>query len=84
MVLSVVQTIWCIIFGLWAYEQYISARLGVRDCFMQLGLFTVCVDSCFLSVYTNLFLLMAQALVSRILVPGKSNFVTSSVLHPYT
>jgi hypothetical protein len=49
------------------------------DCFIQLGVYQVCDATQYLSIFSGLFLLMAQALVSRILVPGKSNFVNASV-----
>jgi hypothetical protein len=49
------------------------------DCFWNLGAYQVCDATQKLSIYSSLFLLMTQALVSRILVPGKSNFVNASV-----
>jgi hypothetical protein len=73
------QIIWCIIFGFWTYDQIVSVGTGNRDCFIELGVFPVCSANLYLSIFSNLFLLMAQALVSRILVPGKSIFVNSSV-----
>jgi hypothetical protein len=49
------------------------------DCFLDLGSYKVCNATLLLFAYSNLFLLMLQALVSRILVPGMSNFVNASV-----
>jgi hypothetical protein len=51
------------------------------DCFWHLGAYQVCDATQYLSIYSNLFLLMLQALVSRILVPGMSNFENASVRH---
>jgi hypothetical protein len=49
------------------------------DCFLQIGVYRVCEATLIVSNYGNLMLLMAQAIVSRMLVPGKSNFVSASV-----
>ena len=49
------------------------------DCFWDLGAYQVCDSSQLLSIFSSLFLLMTQALVSRILVPGMSIFVNASV-----
>jgi hypothetical protein len=49
------------------------------DCFWDIGAYHVCDATQRLSIFSSLFLLMTQALVSRILVPGKSNFVNASV-----
>ena len=49
------------------------------DCFIDLGSYKVCNATLLLFAYSNLFLLMLQALVSRILVPGMSNFLNASV-----
>jgi hypothetical protein len=49
------------------------------DCFWDIGAYQVCDATQLLSIYSSLLLLMTQALVSRILVPGKSNFVNASV-----
>lgn len=42
-------------------------------------MYDVCDNTSYLSVYSNLFLLMAQALISRVFTPGMSNFVNASV-----
>jgi hypothetical protein len=52
---------------------------GNPDCFYQFGSYDVCDATQRLSIYISLFLLMTQALISRILVPGRSNFVNASV-----
>ncbi len=53
---------------------------GNLDCFFEIGAYRLCDATQRLSIYTSLFLLMTQALVYRILVPGMSNFVNASVL----
>jgi hypothetical protein len=74
------QTIWCVIFGFWTYIELLSVARGEEDCFLQLGAFPVCMASSYLTIFSNLFLLMAQAMISRILVPGRSNYVNASIL----
>jgi hypothetical protein len=49
------------------------------DCFWDIGAYQVCDATQYISIYSSLLLLMSQALVSRIFVPGKSNFVNASV-----
>ena len=49
------------------------------DCFGQIGEFDLCNATQKLSIYSSLFLLMTQALLSRIFVPGMSTFVNASV-----
>ncbi len=49
------------------------------DCFAKIGQFRLCSAMQKIAIYTSLFLLMTQALISRILVPGMSNFVNASV-----
>jgi hypothetical protein len=39
----------------------------------------ICELTQLLSIYSSLFMLMTQALISRVLVPGMSNFVNASV-----
>ncbi len=57
---------------------------GDLDCFIDLGAYKVCDASQDLSNDLSVLLLMMQALVSRLLLPGISNFVNASVrrLHP--
>lgn len=43
----------------------------------------MCESTALLSIHSNLFLLMAQALLSRLFVPGKSNFVNASVYETF-
>jgi hypothetical protein len=49
------------------------------DCFMQLGAYTVCSETLLLSIFAQLFFIMAQALICRIFVPGVSCFLNASV-----
>ena len=49
------------------------------DCFWDVGAYQVCDATQYISIYSSMFLLMTQALVSRIFGPGKSNFVNASV-----
>jgi hypothetical protein len=49
------------------------------DCFMQLGAYTVCSETLLLSVFVQLFFIMAQALIIRIFFPGVSCFLNASV-----
>jgi hypothetical protein len=75
-----VQVCWCFITGKWALGAWHLVSVGNHvDCFLDLGSYKVCNATLLLFAYSNLFLLMLQALVSRILVPGMSNFVNASV-----
>ena len=77
---SFLQAIWCSIFGYWTFidiQQTLGGDAG--ECFFQIGSFNVCEATALLSIHSNLFWLMAQALLSRMFAPGKSNFVNSSV-----
>ena len=49
------------------------------DCFLPLGAYKICEATLLLSISTSLFMLTTQALISRVLVPGMSNFVNASV-----
>jgi hypothetical protein len=49
------------------------------DCFIELGSYQVCDATHTMSITSSLFLLYFQALISRILTPGKSSFVSASV-----
>ena len=49
------------------------------DCFIRFGTFQLCDATQDLSIYSTLFLLQAQALIIRVLVPGMSIFVNASV-----
>ncbi len=85
------QAMWCIIFAIFIYEDFLiylkstQANLNTDlDCFMSLGAYSVCTLTVYVSICGTLFLLMAQALISRLFVPGVSIFVDSSVrCHPY-
>ncbi len=52
---------------------------GDLDCFFDIGSYKLCETTLSLSIYSSLLFLMTQAFVSRILVPGMSNFVNASV-----
>ena len=65
--------------GFWAVQGLRQASTGDLDCFYQLGSFRICFASLKFSINSSLFLLMTQALLSRILVPGMSNFVNATV-----
>ena len=66
-------------FGFVAFLRFQRVSDGRLDCFIDLGAYKICDDTQRLSIYTSIFLLMFQALVSRMLSPGISNFVNASV-----
>ena len=83
--LQCLQVGWWILYGYYTfvYFQRVSAGRDL-DCFLDLGAYKICAVTQRLSNYTSVLLLMTQALVSRMIVPGISNFVNASVrrLHP--
>ena len=86
-VLQSLQVGWCIIYGFWTFvyfQRVYSGHDADLDCFLDLGSYKICDATQRLSIYTSILLLMTQALVSRMIVPGISNFVNASVrrLHP--
>jgi hypothetical protein len=78
------QATWCIIFGYAAYQQasQVLREPGEQDCFLSLGTYSMCTTATFFPIFSNLFFLMAQAFMSRLLVPGVSIFVNASVRCP--
>jgi hypothetical protein len=78
--LQSLQVGWWMMYGFFtfAYFQSVSAGLNL-DCFLDLGAYKICAVTQKLSICTSVLLLMAQALVSRMIVPGISNFVNASV-----
>jgi hypothetical protein len=67
-------------FTYWDFTEVRRVYAGEdSSCFWNLGAYQVCDSTQHISIYSSLFLLMIQALVSRILVPGMSNFVNASV-----
>jgi hypothetical protein len=85
--LQSLQVGWCIYYGLWTFADFQRVSTGRDadlDCFLNLGAYKSCDATQGLSIYTSILLLMTQALVSRMIVPGISNFVNASVrrLHP--
>jgi hypothetical protein len=86
-VLQSLQVGWWITYGYWTFERFQRVSSGLDadlDCFHDLGAYKICAVTQRLSLYTSILLLMTQALVSRMIVPGISNFVNASVrrLHP--
>ena len=75
----------CITFGTFAsqaiYIDVYSSRAEL-DCFVSIGAYSVCTETANITIYINLFILMAQAFVSRVFVPGISIFVNASVRCP--
>ena len=81
-VLQSLQVAWCILYGYWtfiSFQRVSSGRDADLDCFHDLGAYKICAVTQRLSLYTSILLLMTQALVSRMIVPGISNFVNASV-----
>ena len=72
-------------YGYFTFNNFREVSAGRDlDCFLDLGTYKICAVTQRLSTYTSILLLMTQALVSRMIVPGISNFVNASVrrLHP--
>ena len=68
------------ILGFWIFHKI--RRLSAvedPDCFIRFGAFSLCDANQYISITSTLFLLQAQALISRVLVPGMSIFVNASV-----
>ena len=87
-VLQSLQVGWSMYYGYWTFVYFQQVSSGRDDadldCFLDLGAYKICAVTQSLSLYTSILLLMTQALVSRMIVPGISNFVNASVrrLHP--
>jgi hypothetical protein len=70
------------IFGYWSIGEFRRIYAGESpDCFWNFGAYRVCESTQLLSIFSSMFLLMTQALLSHILLPGMSNFVNASVRH---
>jgi hypothetical protein len=68
-------------FGYYTFFDFRRLSAGVDpDCFINLGAYKICDLTQKLSINGSLFVLMVQALVSRMIVPGMSNFVNASVM----
>ena len=81
-VLQSLQVGWCIFYGYFtfiSFQRVYSGRDADLDCFLRLGAYKICAVTQSLSIYTSILFLMTQALVSRMIVPGISNFVNASV-----
>jgi hypothetical protein len=78
--LQSLQVAWWILYEYDAFDNFQEASAGSDlDCFHDLGSYEICAVTQRLSLYTSVLLLMTQALVSRMIVPGISNFVNASV-----
>ena len=66
------------------FQRVSAGRDADLDCFLDLGAYKICAVTQRLSIFSSVLLLMIQALVSRMIVPGVSTFVNASVrrLHP--
>jgi hypothetical protein len=74
------QVGWCILYGYHTFDNFHKISAGRDlDCFLNLGAYKICAVTQSLSIYTSVLLLTTQALVSRMIVPGISNFVNASV-----
>ncbi len=68
------------ILGFWIFQQIRWLAAGQDyECFIHFGAFQLCDSTQNLSISSTLLLLQAQALISRVLVPGMSIFVNASV-----
>jgi hypothetical protein len=79
--LNLMQATWCMAISFWLFQTFQYLSIKEIDCFLQVGAYEVCDLSFYMSIYINLFFLMFQNLVSRILVPGRSIFLNASVRH---
>ncbi len=73
------QAAWLVVFGFFILTNSQRVLAGDLGCFYELGTYRVCEATELLSIHSTLFLLMAQAMISRIFAPGVSNFVNASV-----
>ena len=62
-----------------AFQRVLAGGDANLDCFVTLKTYRFCEATQLLSISTSLFMLTTQALISRVLVPGMSNFVNASV-----
>jgi len=70
---------WSIITLYWTYKGIQLASTGDFNCFYKLGTYPICIAQQKISINSNLFFLMTQALISRLIVPGMSIFLNASV-----
>lgn len=73
------QVSWWIFYGYYTVLYILRISSGKPDCFLDVGAYKVCDVTQTLSIYSSLMMLVTQAMVSRLLVPGMSNFVNASV-----
>jgi hypothetical protein len=62
-----------------AFQLVLAGGDANLDCFITLKTYKFCDATQQLSLCTSLFMLTTQALISRVLVPGMSNFINASV-----
>jgi hypothetical protein len=72
---------WCGILGYWIFIDGMRVVEREPDCFASIGVYSVCYSTESISIYITLFLLMFQAFMIRIFIPGMSIFVNESVGH---
>lgn len=75
------QVGWCGILGYWTFVDGMRVVDREPDCFASIGVYAVCYSTESISIYVTLFLLMFQASMIRIFIPGMSIFVNESVGH---
>lgn len=82
-----ITTSWCVTFGLFTRESlgfslsFVTFSADNLDCFLNIGdYYSLCTATAFPYIYRNLFFLMLQFLMCRIVFPGISIFVDSSVI----
>jgi hypothetical protein len=83
------QAGWCTLFGHGTIVNLLKTNFltifdveksdAKMDCFIDFGAYSMCDATTLISIQSGLFMLSAQALVSRILTPGISIFVNASV-----
>jgi hypothetical protein len=64
---------------IWAFQRVLAGGDTDLDCFNTPLTYKICDATQRLSINSSLLMLMTQALISRVLVPGMSNFVNASV-----
>jgi hypothetical protein len=80
--LQSLQVGWFTFYGIFTFAYFQQVATGRDlDCFLNPGAYKICAVTQRLSTCTSILLLMAQALISRMIVPGISNFVNASVRH---
>jgi hypothetical protein len=73
------QAGWWIYYGYYTVLNVVRISSGKPDCFLDVGAYKVCDVTQTLSIYSSLMMLVTQAMISRLFVPGMSSFVNASV-----